>query len=118
MDSPKYKVVLSKEVVEFLRGLNPKAIRKIASIIDYVAAGDINTDFFKKTRKYGDLGISGSIHGYRISLAGLLGYERKCSDYHDTWFYKENSKNSTKRNRESSEKAEGIFQYKIVSYGK
>lgn len=48
MDSPKYKVVLSKEVVEFLRGLNPKAIRKIASIIDYVAAGDINTDFFKK----------------------------------------------------------------------
>lgn len=60
MDSPKYKVVLSKEVVEFLRGLNPKAIRKIASIIDYVAAGDINTDFSKNSeiRRFGNFGLN------------------------------------------------------------
>lgn len=48
MSSPKYKVILSREVVEFLRTLNVKAVKKIASVIDYVAGGDMNTEFFKK----------------------------------------------------------------------
>lgn len=47
-DSPKYKVILSREVVEFLRNQNPKAVKKIAQVIDYVAGGDMNKDFFKK----------------------------------------------------------------------
>ncbi len=48
MNTLKYKVILSEEVVGFLRKLNPKAVKKIATIIDYVAGGDMNTDFFKK----------------------------------------------------------------------
>lgn len=48
MNVPKYKVILSSEVVEFLRKQNPKAVKKIASIIDYVAGGDMNKEFFKK----------------------------------------------------------------------
>lgn len=48
MNEPKYKVILSKEVVKFLRSQNPKAVKKIASVIDYVAGGDMNTEFFKK----------------------------------------------------------------------
>ena len=44
----KYKVILSHEVVEFLRTLNVKAVKKITSVIDYVAGGDVNTEFFKK----------------------------------------------------------------------
>lgn len=48
MCKPQYKVILSKEVVEFLRKQNPKAVKKIVSVIDYVAAGDMNKDFFKK----------------------------------------------------------------------
>lgn len=48
MNEPKYKVIISHEVVEFLKKQNPKAVKKIASVIDYVAGGDINKDFFKK----------------------------------------------------------------------
>lgn len=47
-ERPKYRVVLSKEVFEFLRKQNPKAVRKIITIIDYVSGGDLNKDFFKK----------------------------------------------------------------------
>ncbi len=47
MNDPKYKVILSKEVVKFLKGQNPKAVRKIASVIDYVAGGDMNTEFLR-----------------------------------------------------------------------
>lgn len=48
MSAYKYKVILSHEVIEFLRNQNPKATKKILSIIDYVAGGDINKEFFKK----------------------------------------------------------------------
>ena len=48
MSEPKYKVILSKEVVEFLKNQSPKAVRKITTIIDYVAGGDMNQEFFKK----------------------------------------------------------------------
>lgn len=48
MPVPKYKIIFSKEVVEFLKLQNPKAVRKIASIIDYVAGGEMNKEFFKK----------------------------------------------------------------------
>ena len=39
---------MSLEVVEFLKSQNPKATKKILSVIDYVAYGDMNKDFFKK----------------------------------------------------------------------
>lgn len=44
----KYKVLLSKEVVEFMKYQPPKAVKKILSVIDYVSAGEMNRDFFKK----------------------------------------------------------------------
>lgn len=49
MSAYKYKVILSHEVIEFLRNQNPKATKKILSIIDYVAGGDINKEFFQET---------------------------------------------------------------------
>lgn len=64
MERPKYKVILSKEVVKFLRSLNPKAVKKIASVIDYVTGGDINTEFFKKL---GDT----DIWEFRIQFMGI-----------------------------------------------
>ena len=64
MERPKYKVILSKEVVKFLRSLNPKAVKKIASVIDYVSGGDINTEFFKKL---GDT----DIWEFRIQFMGI-----------------------------------------------
>jgi len=45
---PKYKIILSKEVVEFFRQINPKAVKKLTTIMDYVAAGEMNVEFFKK----------------------------------------------------------------------
>lgn len=51
MNEPRYKVILSKEVVKFLKNMDPKAVKKIASVIDYVAGGDMNTEFFKKLGK-------------------------------------------------------------------
>lgn len=48
MRDSKCKVMLSKEVVKFLKEINPKAAKKITTIIDYVAGGDMNTEFFKK----------------------------------------------------------------------
>jgi len=63
-NKPKYKVILSKEVVEFLREQNPKAVKKILSIIDYVAGGDTNKDFFKK--------LDGTeIWEFRVQFAGI-----------------------------------------------
>ena len=48
MKAPQRKVILSKEVLEFLSGLNLKAQKKIGTVIERIINGEMNIEIFKK----------------------------------------------------------------------
>lgn len=47
-NTPQRKVILSKEVLEFLSGLNLKAQKKIGTVIERIINGEMNIEIFKK----------------------------------------------------------------------
>lgn len=102
MAEPKFKIAFAIDAQEFLKSIPDSAREKIYYNIRRVLYGEINNELFKKLENSDGIWEFRTLYqkiAYRLFC--LLGYRIRYADCCNARHYKENSKNSFKRNSKS-----------------
>lgn len=107
-ERPKFKIIYSNEVIEFLNSLENKVKEKIMFNINkskYV----VDTELFKKLKGSNIWEFRTKYKWFYLQSFCLLGYRSRYIGYYNPWYHQKDAKDSGKRNSKGRVNKARIF---------